>query len=80
MTRLTERTGASSNAVLAELLLAANDAHVSHIVGSVQHWLDRLGIKIPRALCGVSLEGDPDRPDPGMDAPTCRRCAEIAGW
>lgn len=53
---------------------------VMHIVGDFQHWLDRLGLKIPRALCGVSLEGDPARPDPGIDAPTCLLCAEIAGW
>ena len=48
-----------------------------HIVGHIQHWLDRLGLKIPRALCGVSLDGDPDRPDPGFNAPACPACADI---
>lgn len=60
-------------------LLAGNDDNVVHIVGDLQHWLDRLGLKIPRALCGVSLEGSPDRPDPTSDSPVCRRCAEING-
>jgi hypothetical protein len=41
--------------------LQNNDNNVIHIVGRFQHWLDMLGLKIPRALCGVSLEGDPAR-------------------
>lgn len=55
------------------------DDDVIHIVGGIQHWLDRLGLAIPRALCGVTLEGDPDRPDPGFNAPICRKCAAIEG-
>lgn len=52
-----------------------------HIVGDVQYWLDRLGLKIPRALCGELLVADQDRPDPAeLGAPVCPRCAELAGW
>lgn len=56
-----------------------DDTHV-HIVGFVQHWLDRLQLKIPRALCGVSLEGDPGKPGPGPDAPVCPDCAALEAW
>lgn len=51
-----------------------DDYNVLHIVGGFQHLLDRLHLKVPRALCGKSLLGDPDRPDPGMNAPICPRC------
>jgi len=48
---------------------------VVHIVGDIQHWLDRLGLKVPRALCGVSLVADPDRADPmHLGAPICSDC------
>jgi hypothetical protein len=60
--------------------VSGDDYDLMHIVGAVQHWLDRLGLKVPRALCGELLVGDPDRPDPGeTGAPVCPRCAEIAG-
>ncbi|TCC33910.1 hypothetical protein E0H75_42410 [Kribbella capetownensis] len=51
---------------------------VVHIVGDWQHWLDRLGLKVPRALCGAYLaaEGPDDGPD--QDAPVCDRCERRA--
>ncbi len=54
---------------------------VVHIVGRWQSFLDRvLRLKVPRALCGESLEGDPDRPDPmEIGAPMCARCVELSG-
>lgn len=58
----------------------ADDDTRVHIVGFVRHWLDRLKLKIPRALCGVSLEGDPDKPDPGPDAPLCPDCVALEPW
>ena len=51
------------------------DDNYLHIVGDIQHWLDRLGLKVPRALCGVLLIGDPDKPEPGFNTPTCPKCA-----
>lgn len=54
------------------------DDNYVHIVGDIQHWLDRLGLKIPRALCGVLLVGDPDKPDPmSLGAPDCPRCTAL---
>jgi hypothetical protein len=54
---------------------------VVHIVGWWQWFLDMvLKLKVPRALCGESLEGDPDRPDPmELGAPWCARCVELDG-
>jgi hypothetical protein len=59
-----------------DTLLAASDGDDKyiHIVGDIQHWLDRLHLKVPRALCGASLVGDPDKPGPGFNAPICPRC------
>ena len=51
-----------------------------HVVGDLQYHLDRLGLKVPRALCGVLLAADADEPDPPADAATCVRCADLAGW
>jgi hypothetical protein len=51
------------------------DEHI-HIVSTTQWLLDLLRLKIPRTLCGASLIGDPDKPDPGFNAPTCPRCLE----
>ena len=42
-----------------------------HTVGNFQYWLDRLGLKIPRALCGVSLAGNPNDPEPTVPCPVC---------
>lgn len=53
------------------------DDNYIHVVGNTQYWLDRLGLKVPRALCGVLLVGDPDKPEPGFNAPTCPRCAAL---
>lgn len=64
-------------AVFAEL---EGDDSVSHIAGSVQHWLGRLGVKVPRALCGVLLVAEPGKSYAGPDAPVCRECADLAGW
>ena len=65
-----------------------------HIVGDLQHFLDRVGLKVPRALCGVSL-ADPnvlghfkadsyDGFSPctltPVPVPTCPVCAQIAEW
>ena len=50
---------------------------VWHIVGDIQRWLDRLGMKVPRALCGELLAGEPD---PVYGAPICRTCATLADW
>jgi hypothetical protein len=47
---------------------------VIHIVGGMQHMLDVLHLKVPRALCGELLIGDPDRAEPGANAPVCRAC------
>ena len=57
------------------------DDNVVHIAGNTQHWLGRLGVKVPRALCGVLLVDDPGKtyPDPGA-APACPQCAELARW
>jgi hypothetical protein len=57
----------------------AGDKDVIHIVGDIQHWLNRLGLKVPRSLCGVVLIADPDRPDLPADAPTCPRCVALNG-
>ena len=55
------------------------DGEVAHIVGRWQSILDTLRLKIPRALCGVLLIADPDRPGPNRNSPICPRCAEING-
>lgn len=56
---------------------ACSNHRYVHIVGYTQWLLDRLRLKIPRALCGASLVGDPAEPDPlAMDAPTCPKCLE----
>lgn len=61
------------------LATSDGDDDYIHIVGDIQHWLDRLGLKIPRAMCGVLLVGDPDKPEPGANAATCPKCQSIAG-
>jgi hypothetical protein len=47
---------------------------VLHTVGRIQYWLDRAGLKTPRALCGTSLAADPGTAGPGPDAPDCPAC------
>lgn len=58
-----------------------NADEVVHIVSWWQWFLDMvLRLKVPRALCGESLAGDPDRPDPmASGAPMCTRCVELSG-
>lgn len=53
------------------------DDQYLRIVGGLQHWLDRLRLKVPRALCGVLLVGDPDKPEPGVNTPTCPKCTAL---
>lgn len=54
------------------------DDELAHIVSGWQDLLDRLGLKIPRALCGVLLAGDPGRAGPGRGSPVCPRCEALA--
>lgn len=57
---------------------ATADGEVAHIVSGPQYWLDRLGIKIPRALCGELLAGTPGEPGPGPGSPVCPACESRA--
>ncbi|MFV8142023.1 hypothetical protein ACNQR7_31040 [Mycolicibacterium senegalense] len=56
-----------------------NADEVVHIVSWWQWFLDMvLRLKVPRALCGESLAGDPDLPDPSANgAPMCTQCVEL---
>lgn len=57
-----------------------DDDDCIHIVDFWQSiWVDFILRRIPRALCGASLEGDPDRPEPGANAPICLACI-AADW
>lgn len=56
----------------------SGDDEYIHSVSFFQRLLDILTPKIPRALCGVLLEGDPDRPEPGFNAPRCPECTARA--
>lgn len=47
----------------------------THIVSDVQHWLDKLHLKAPRAICGAALAADEPTAEPSEDAPTCSACA-----
>lgn len=53
------------------------------VIHIVDWWQDVMGrvlrLKVPRALCGESLEEDLDRPGPSAGSPSCRRCAELNG-
>ena len=49
--------------------MAFTDPNFLHTVSDFQYWLDRLGLKVPRALCGVSLEGN--GPEPTTPCPAC---------
>jgi hypothetical protein len=53
---------------------------VVHIVGRIEEMRSRLRGRAPYALCGEYLEGDPDRPEPGANAPVCESCKREAGW
>lgn len=54
-----------------------NYIHVVSLKESV--WNDTIRRKVPRALCGVMMTGNPDRPELGADAPTCPTCDRLAG-
>lgn len=51
---------------------------VIHIVGYWHEIITLLLGRIPRALCGELLTGDPDRPEPGANAPVCPVCDRLA--
>jgi hypothetical protein len=65
-----------------------------HIVGDLQHFLGKGGLKVPLALCGASLAdpnalghfkaGSYDGFSPctltPVAVPVCPACAQIAGW
>ena len=70
-------SGASSTAVEPR---NDDDDDVIHMVGVLEGIIaDTRRLKTPRALCGVLLLGDPDRPDPmDLGAPPCPRCRDIA--
>jgi hypothetical protein len=51
--------------------VAASDPNLIHYVGDFQYWLDRLGLKIPRALCGALLAGNQNDPEPTVPCPAC---------
>jgi hypothetical protein len=55
------------------------DDNYLHIVSFTQWVLDKvLRVKVPRALCGVLLVADLDKPDPlESNAPTCPRCKAL---
>lgn len=56
-------------------------AEPAHVVGAVQHWLDRLNLAVPIALCGESLgTNDPIEIGALPTGPVCRDCAQRAGW
>lgn len=50
----------------------------THIVSDLQYWQDRLGLKVSRSLCGELLLAEPGYVE-SRTAPTCPRCAELAG-
>lgn len=62
------------------LLPSDGDDQYIHIVSYGQRlWNDVIRRKVPKALCGISLLGDPDKPELGSGAPTCPRCQSISG-
>jgi hypothetical protein len=48
--------------------------HTVDLSGPFRLLLDVTRLKIPRALCGVLLVGDPDKPEP-FNLPPCPACA-----
>lgn len=63
-----------------ERLLDDPDDVYLHIVSYGQWlWVEKIRRKVPRALCGVLLAGDMDKPEPGPNSPDCPRCLAIAG-
>lgn len=64
----------TSNQTDAQTAPSDGDDDYIHIASYTQWVLDRLGLKIPRALCGVLLVQDPDKPHTPFSAPTCPKC------
>lgn len=66
----------STDALLTVPLCDHTSTEVVHVAGFWQSIMgDLLGLRAPRALCGATLIGDPDRPDPAhLGAPVCPRC------
>jgi hypothetical protein len=64
----------------ARLAARGGDDNYIHTV-SYGEWLwnDKIRRKVPRALCGVLLTGDPDKAQPGANGPDCPKCDAIAG-
>jgi hypothetical protein len=64
---------------LERMLEDSNDIYL-HIVSYGQWlWAEKICRRVPRALCGVLLAGDMDKPDAGPNAPKCSKCRVIAG-
>lgn len=56
---------------------ATSGDDVIHIVSYWRDLIPRLLGRIPRALCGELLIGDPDRAEPGANAPVCPACDRL---
>ena len=55
----------------------SSPAEMVHAVGFWQHLMDRLRIKVPRALCGSLLIAEDGIPEPGPGGPRCPECAAL---
>lgn len=63
-----------------ERLLEDSDDIYIHIVSYGQWlWAEKIRRTVPRALCGVLLAGDMDKPDASPNAPLCSKCRVISG-
>jgi hypothetical protein len=58
---------------------ALQDDEYRHVVGKWQTWAYILLRRVPRALCGLVMVADPDRPSIGPDAPGCPACLARSG-
>lgn len=59
--------------------IVPTDNDVEHIVGDTQRILSRLGLKAPRALCGLPLETGESITSEPNGQPTCPECLVRAG-
>ncbi|WP_330186016.1 hypothetical protein OHB26_39425 (plasmid) [Nocardia sp. NBC_01503] len=59
--------------------LASDTPQYVHIVGWWRWVISRTLRRVPRALCGVVLYGDPDLPEPPLDGPLCPSCVARDG-
>jgi hypothetical protein len=52
-----------------------------HLVfeGRIEALITRLLRRAPRTLCGESLWGDPEQPQPTPCSPYCPACVEVSG-